>query len=350
MIKTMNVSFHMPTNDSCDECENFKNLLTETPENDEKFAQIQAERDAHVSLAKSARQRYRAAAAEKEIPRKRIFAVDLQKVMLLPYMPRNKSAAFTRRLLTFNETFATIKEDSVFPSITCLWHEAISDRKAPAFCDSIVEVIRMNRDVDIFHFFADYCVGQLKNWFLYTCLVSIVNQTTGPNEIILSYLLKGHTHMAADSVHGHIEKKMRNYGNIYDFREFSDVVKSSVKNLEVIEMRSFHKWENRKRSATRKNDPLKNFHIADIVEVKVTRGSQKLLYKLKYSDEYQELDFLLKKHPLSYNPEEVPQRGINQNKKDGILEKIVIPENRKDFWNNLNASDSIPDLLESNVE
>lgn len=42
------------------------------------------------------------------------FSVDLQKVILIPYMPHIKYSYFLIRLVVFNETFATIKKGSIF--------------------------------------------------------------------------------------------------------------------------------------------------------------------------------------------------------------------------------------------
>ena len=42
-----------------------------------------------------------------------VFAVDLQKVLLLPRTPDYKKCIFTSRLVVFNETFASVlKEDN----------------------------------------------------------------------------------------------------------------------------------------------------------------------------------------------------------------------------------------------
>ena len=43
----------------------------------------------------------------------RVYAVDLQKVLLLPVITGLKSCIFTPRLIVFNETFASMKEKEV---------------------------------------------------------------------------------------------------------------------------------------------------------------------------------------------------------------------------------------------
>jgi len=76
------------------------------------------------------------------------------------------------------------------------------------------------RDVKSFIFLMDNCWGQNKNWVLYTAPVKIVNQVFGPECIIMRHLTKGHTHNAADEIHGNIEVKMKNMGKIHDFGDF----------------------------------------------------------------------------------------------------------------------------------
>ena len=49
------------------------------------------------------------------------FSVDMEKVLLLPHMPQYKEAIFTRRLVTFNETFARLGSDSA--PLAIIWHE-----------------------------------------------------------------------------------------------------------------------------------------------------------------------------------------------------------------------------------
>lgn len=52
-----------------------------------------------------------------------------------------------------------------------LWHEAIASRKEENITDAILALIKEERDVTDFKFWADNCTGQNKNWILFTALV-----------------------------------------------------------------------------------------------------------------------------------------------------------------------------------
>jgi len=73
--------------------------------------------------------------------------MDLQKVILIPYMPHIKSSYFVSRLVVFNEIFATISKSSLYDSHCVLWNEAINGRKTENRTDAIVRIIDMERDV-----------------------------------------------------------------------------------------------------------------------------------------------------------------------------------------------------------
>ena len=124
------------------------------------------------------------------------FTADMQKVIVLPKLT-TKAQFFVSRLVTFNETFASM--NSEFPDYCILWHEAISGRNA---CDvasymklSEIIVQQDSRDVVIW---ADNCSGQNKNWFLFTSIVQCVN-TWGPNSITMKYFWEN-IHINEESV------------------------------------------------------------------------------------------------------------------------------------------------------
>ena len=63
------------------------------------------------------------------------LCVDLQKVIMLPRLPGYKTAIFTRRLVTFNQTFAPLgykndKKNNTNRPLGIIWHEAIACRFA----------------------------------------------------------------------------------------------------------------------------------------------------------------------------------------------------------------------------
>lgn len=113
-------------------------------------------------------------------------------------------------------------------------------------------VIKKERDVLKFVLWADNCLVQNKNWTLYSALVTAVNQRDGPNEIIIQYLTKDHTHMSAYGIHGNIESKMKKKGKMYDFDDLTDTVAASRTKVKVLKLETFYQWDNKKRT-TKKN-------------------------------------------------------------------------------------------------
>lgn len=83
--------------------------------------------------------------------------MDLQKVILIPNMPDTKSSFFTSRLVVFNETYASLKQNAVCHCV--LWHEAIAGRKAENVTDSVLSLIKNERDIKDIILWADNCTG-----------------------------------------------------------------------------------------------------------------------------------------------------------------------------------------------
>ena len=161
-------------------------------------------------------------------PDNRVYAVDLQKVILLPEFPGNKDSIFLSRLIVFNDTFAKVHPK--FPgsvgsenSFCVLWHEALQGRGAESIVDSLFPVISTTseRDIKSFIFWMDNFSDQNKNWVLYTALVQIGNQVFRPERIILRYLTKGHTHNAADGITGISTWKWKNGQYTWLWRSFN---------------------------------------------------------------------------------------------------------------------------------
>lgn len=348
VLRNMNISLCQPKSDVCEECTALTNNLQ--PNGDGSDNSSAEKLNLHRQKAEKAIMEYKKdshEAAQNE-PSKRIYSMDFQKVMLLSIMPECKSSFFTSRLVVFNQTFATLNSNASNKSYCVVWHEALGGRKAEALVDAMLKVIRKERDVNEFIFWADNCTSQNKNWTLFTSLVSEVNHSTGPNKITIRYLTKGHTHMSADGIHGNIETKIRRKRSIYDFQELLQVIETSRKNVQVLELNQFNSWQSKKRTAKKNDDPLKNFIVNDVVEVSFTKGYKTLKYKTDFASEHSELDFLQKKFSLTpFVPNVLPIRGISAAKKQKILKELVpiMPPNRKIFWETIPESETSVDLV-----
>lgn len=348
MLKSMRISLHMPKMDSCSDCIEFKNLNEASNINRD----VQDAWESHKKKADTANKYYKIDANVTENPGTKYFSFDLQKVLLLPIMPGNKDVFFTSRLVIFNEVFASLQKKSN-NNYSVIWHEAFGGRDASNIIDAIYALIIEERDTNNFVFWADNCSAQNKNWFLFSALITLVNNdndTLHVNKITLKYLTKGHTHMTADGVHGNIEMQIKKTGNVYDFEDLLNVIKKSRNNLKtVVVMKSFN-WPKKKRQL-RKNDekdPMKNFVLNNIVEAEFMRGSTILKYKTDFDNDYKELNFLQKRFNCKKFPQEKNNRGITNNKKNDIINKLLplMPQNRHKFWKDLPVTDTVSDLVQ----
>ena len=68
---------------------------------------------AHAEKTKVSRKLYKEDAELESAASKAYFFVDMQKVIMLPRMPGVKTAVFTKRLVTFHETFALFRKPKV---------------------------------------------------------------------------------------------------------------------------------------------------------------------------------------------------------------------------------------------
>lgn len=355
VLKSMHVSLHTPKSDVCEECSLYKQKLRDscspvTLVELANYAVHKLKSDLSIISYKIDVNE----ANKKNMDENKVFyAMDLQKVLVLPIMPQYKEAFFISRLATFNMTFANLKKGG--EDVCVLWHEEIAGRDAGNITDTIYKIIRYNRDVKHFVFWADNCTAQNKNWILYTSLVRIVNSpTSGVETILIKYLTKGHTHMAADSVHGNIELALKREREVCDFEHYQKVVERSRKNTKALDIKvgqDTYNWVKKKRQPSKKNDDeLKNFKLQQVIEVKFQRGSRNMFYKELDNLKYNELNFLQRKYNISTEFDKINEaRGIPPAKKQEINSKLVPlmqPPNRRDFWKNLKENTSSVDLVD----
>jgi len=352
VIKELNISLKHPTIDKCEDCSIYEHNI-ENSTNENEIEDNKTLLKNHKAKALAATFKYKED-SKLSIQSTCIYSMDLQKVILIPNMPDTKSSFFTSRLVVFNETFAQLKPNALCHCV--LWHEAIAGRKAENITDSILALISNQRDIKDFIFWADNCTGQNKNWTLYTALVCILNSNNSlfqnTESVTMKYLTKGHTHMTADGVHGNIEKKIKQIRHIYDLEDLKNCISQSRQNLNILELKDFYGWQNKKKTTNVKTDALHGFKINSVVMAKFSRGSTCMEYWTDFNGEPKTLDFLQKKFLKgikTYAPKKFTQhRGINLNKKKEIIDKLVpsMPENRKNFWNNLPVSITSEDLVD----
>lgn len=178
----------------------------------------------HSEKAKISRTEYRNNLTKGKLMTTSIRSVDLQKVIMLPRMPERKKTCFTRRIVAFHQTFATMEDKSSKNNkkhISVLWNEALAGRKAEEIASTFYKALLEERDVEHILYWCNNCSAQNKNWILFTMLVSVVNSNLiVANDITIKYFEPGHTFMSADSVHHGVEMSMKHMsgGNAYDMK------------------------------------------------------------------------------------------------------------------------------------
>lgn len=283
----------------------------------------------------------------------KVFAVDMQKVFMLPRMPQLQEAFFLSRLVVFNETFAAMQKNEKHQCI--LWHEATAGRKAEEVACSFSKFFEINRDTNNIILWLDNCSGQNKNWILFSSILCQVNSEFNTiQSITLKYLLTGHTFMAADGIHGKIEQNAKKKGNIEDFSDFVDACQCSSHRMSVVELNvsDFRKWDSKFKTTNKKNDNIP--YLKDIVCAKFIRGENEMFYKTDFKfSEYSKTTGILKKGAVLCQPKNTYQtpRGISAAKKKAIIEQLLpkIKPSRRAFWINLPENPNAPDILEEGI-
>lgn len=276
----------------------------------------------------------------------------MQKVILLPRMPDIKETFFLSRLIVFNQTFASLKKNDSHYLI--IWHEDIAARNAEDVTSAFLSFFLKNRDFQKLIIWMDNCAGQNKNWVLYSSVINYLNSGLATtHEIYFKYLVKGHTFMAADGIHGRIEQKMRKTKNIYDIDDFIQVCEAAAKRNKIVKMNTNDfmdlKTIIRPRKPKDKEDTLP--YLKDVVEVKFVKGSHEFCYKTDFNKPFIQTENIIKKKmEVGKFPEKrIVPRGILATKKKGIVDSLVpkMPDSRRNFWLQMPESMVSEDLIEN---
>ena len=104
--------------------------------------------------------------------------VDMQNAVILPRIPGVKTAVFTKRLIVFHETFATLGSKSCGNPFGAIPYEGIDRRSAEELASTYSKIFRQPkmRDYENIVLSADNCSVQNKNWVLYSMICHEVNR------------------------------------------------------------------------------------------------------------------------------------------------------------------------------
>ena len=342
-----NISFTPPSADECDACE-----LHQTAHPGQETAVCESECclnfDEHVRNLKLARALYKHWKDCKD-PGTAVYAVDMQKEILMPKL-EVKEYYFKRKLILFNETFAHVggghPDDH---SWVVLWTENEAGRKsfnvASAYFNFVQTICDGQMKIEHLVLFADNCSSQNKNYTLVEALIRIMNDphVHAPDKLTLIFLEKGHTFMAADSIHGSIGKRLSGLQRIGDLQDFTHQILSSRKKLRTIllkhdQMILFDDTCMRKGA---------EFKVSQVRMIEVRKKSRSIFFKNDFTDEMKEFPIAKR----TSNPFTIPSqtmrkaRGIPLAKKTDLVwcsQFLPFPERK--FFLDLQVNDESTDL------
>ena len=183
----MRISFTKLGSEQCEKCEKFE-LNKNAHDHEVNIKELQATLDGepdsipvnetvcdkcreylhHRKVAETTRRLYQADANMEIQSGTSVRSVDLQKVIMLPRMPGNKTAVFTKRIVAFHETFAAVgvreKKKKKKNNISVIWHEGIAGRKQEEITSAFVKALKHERDQKHIIYWLDNCAAQNKNW------------------------------------------------------------------------------------------------------------------------------------------------------------------------------------------
>lgn len=130
----MNISFAKLGHEEYERCTKFKLHNADHVKNIDQSCLLCTEWELHHEKFQKARQMYAKSVDDTKIEEYHqsgtvVYAMDLQKVMMLPQMEQFKEVVFTRRIAEFNESFVPLGKKQTIEPIACLRHEGISGRK-----------------------------------------------------------------------------------------------------------------------------------------------------------------------------------------------------------------------------
>lgn len=257
-VGEFNLAFKKPSNDTCQLCDKLETIVKCSTVNDEVQDAIK-QKDEHLKMADMAYQEKKNDKAVSKI-NKEILTVsfDLQKCLATPSLSSGLSF-YKRQLWTFNLTvYETYGNKNV--SYCYLWNETQASRGGQEIASCIYKYIHDKteqfNDIKEIIFYSDCCPGQNKNIYMTTMFLYIVAtlKEKGKNLIIHhKFLISGHTHMEADTIHAAIEKqKKRTMIDIELPRDWALLISSVQRNppINVIQMQQ-HNFFNFKELLTK---------------------------------------------------------------------------------------------------
>lgn len=176
---------------------------------EEEKEKLQNEYDLHLSEAQNRyEEKTKDTTMAKENLQHKVLTADLQKCLPTPALT-NDISFYKRKLWSFNFTIHDAADDS---SHCIMWDESKGGRGGNEIGSAIIkwaDSVIPNSSVDEITIWTDNCLGQNKNAFVISSFFWLLHRYPQIKQINHKFLLEGHTHMEADSIHAPIERKRK---------------------------------------------------------------------------------------------------------------------------------------------
>ena len=195
IFESMNLSLFKPKKDQCDLCVGFK---VGNVDQDAYCEHIKRKTDARQAKSDDKTE-------AEETNRLKVFTMDVQSLLLSPKLEAS-CLYYKTKLCCHNFTFF----DLVTKNCTCyFWNETATDLSASTFVSCVIDFLE-STDLDNIEkviLYSDGCAYQNRNVTLSNALSAFAKK----HGIIVEqkFLERGHTQMECDSVHAHIETKLK---------------------------------------------------------------------------------------------------------------------------------------------
>ena len=149
-VAKLNISFKVLGVEECETCLSHK--MADHDHLHDQFCKKCNSWNEHVKRAKISRESYEEDSEFDWPSHVSVKSVDLRKVIMLPRIPGVKNIAFSKRIIAFHETFATVGTKYTKPKLSGVWHEALAGRSASEVASCFEAALRLARDIT-HHFF-----------------------------------------------------------------------------------------------------------------------------------------------------------------------------------------------------
>lgn len=297
-----NLSFKLPSIDTCDDCDAYQRKLLDAKDKETKEI-IEKDKEVHDIAAE---ERYKLKKKDKNEANassgeKKVLMFDLQKCMATPNLTNCKSF-YLRKLWTLNLTIFDSTSDI---ATNVIWSENIGGRGGNEVASCLIRWADENKDkiahVRELTFWSDNCAGQNRNLMVVLAYMWLLHKYPHLRVINHKFMLKGHTHMEVDQIHSQIEQKKKRLKTMQIAvpRDWSQFIRTcgGKRKFDVFEMQSHHFEDvttlykkNGPFVARKKNKEGKDFKILECVWLQVRQEQSGILYyKNTFAEDFSEI-------------------------------------------------------------